>query len=318
MRELVESAISVPAACSRSWAETLSSVFVELEFEALEMAGEPISGHIRQYPFGDLIFHHAVARGGAHRVTRSQSLIHGSKNDDFFVGFVIAGSRVVCSQDGHRAVLDTGDMVIVDSTREYTIEVPRVCNTLWIRAPRERLACRVRDLWEMMACKIDGTIGVGRLGSYMLRNALVEAPHLSVLQANSVASCFLDLLAAALPRRPGPVPRQATRRELRLLREVQGFIDARLDDDSLTPQTVADARRLTIRYLNKVLSRDGTSLARLIRTRRLERCRLDLQDPRLAARQVSEIAYARGFKNVSSFNRQFRAHFGSAPRAFRR
>jgi AraC family transcriptional activator of tynA and feaB len=69
---------------------------------------------------------------------------------------------------------------------------------------------------------------------------------------------------------------------------------------------------------NAVLAVDGTSITRLIRARRLERCRRALEDPSQAHRRVSEIAYGWGFSDRTHFGRSFRAAFGSLPREYRR
>jgi AraC family transcriptional activator of tynA and feaB len=102
-----------------------------------------------------------------------------------------------------------------------------------------------------------------------------------------------------------------------VLRRVQEFIDSRLDDETLTPTVIAASNKMSVRYMNKLFEREGYSLSRWARMRRLERCRLDLEDPRSSTRQVSDIVYSHGFKSVSHFNRLFKARFGSAPGAFR-
>ena len=73
-----------------------------------------------------------------------------------------------------------------------------------------------------------------------------------------------------------------------------------------------------MRYANALLSKQGTSLQRLIVSRRLERCRRALADPLQASRTVGEIAYAWGFSDLSHFNRRFKAAFGCSPRDYRR
>jgi AraC-like DNA-binding protein len=50
---------------------------------------------------------------------------------------------------------------------------------------------------------------------------------------------------------------------------------------------------------------------------RLERCRRDLLDPRLADRSIASIAFGWGFGDLSGFNRAFRAAFGATPREVR-
>ena len=319
MKTLTEDRKSIPSVLrskGHSWPELLSSVFVELEFEQLQSAEIPIQGRIHQYPFGDLTFQRSITKGHAHRVTRSERLIRLSTHNNFFIGFLLSGVAVL-RQDGRTADLHPGDIAILDSTRVYSIDVPKSFDALWIRTPRHRLEGRLRDVSEIMASKIDGHTGVGHVASEMLRAALAEAPRLSAPEANRVANNLLDLLGVALSRRPKVRNVAPTTRGAAMLRRVQEFIDSRLDDETLTPAVIASCNKMSIRYINKLFEREGYSLSRWVRMRRLERCRLDLEDPVSRNRQVSEIAYAHGFKNVSHFNRLFKARFGSAPRAFR-
>jgi AraC family transcriptional activator of tynA and feaB len=199
----------------------------------------------------------------------------------------------------------------------YSIDVPKSFDALWIRTPRHRLEGQLRDVSEIMASKIDGHSGVGHVASEMVRAALAEAPRLSAPGANRVANNLLDLLGVALSRRKRVSGTTPTTRSAAMLRRVQEFIDSKLDDETLTPMVIARSNKMSVRYMNKLFEREGYSLSRWVRMRRLERSRLDLEDPRSSGRQISDIAYSYGFKNVSHFNRLFKSHFGSSPRAFR-
>jgi len=52
--------------------------------------------------------------------------------------------------------------------------------------------------------------------------------------------------------------------------------------------------------------------------RRLERCRLHLEDANTRNRPIYEIAHAHGFRDITAFNRLFRKAFGCSPRTLRR
>ena len=112
-------------------------------------------------------------------------------------------------------------------------------------------------------------------------------------------------------------PRLSSARSLVLV-NVRAAIEARLSDRSLDAATVAAAAGVSVRYANAVLAADGTSITRLIWSRRLERCRQALQDPIQMHRRVSEIAYSWGFSDMTHFGRSFRAAFGSLPSEYRR
>ncbi|WP_422369675.1 helix-turn-helix domain-containing protein [Pelagibius sp.] len=72
------------------------------------------------------------------------------------------------------------------------------------------------------------------------------------------------------------------------------------------------------RYLQSLFSIEGVSPSRWIWTRRLERCREDLEDPKLAKTSITTISYGWGFNDSTHFSRAFKKRFGQSPRDFRR
>jgi AraC-like DNA-binding protein len=99
---------------------------------------------------------------------------------------------------------------------------------------------------------------------------------------------------------------------------LRAAVEARLANPALDAEIVAAAAGVSVRYANAVLAQEGTSITRLIQTRRLARCRQALEDPLQGHRNISEIAYGWGFSDMSHFGRRFKAAFGSSPRDYRR
>lgn len=130
---------------------------------------------------------------------------------------------------------------------------------------------------------------------------------------------LLDLLAVTLHSRLGLNKRTlpSTAREFALVRSVQTFIAANLHDPDLSPQAVATAHRISIRYLYLLFEDQGTTPAAWIRQLRLERCRQDLLDPAHRNRPVSAIAARWGLLNPAHFSRVFRNAFGVSPAEYR-
>jgi len=91
-----------------------------------------------------------------------------------------------------------------------------------------------------------------------------------------------------------------------------------LTDPALSLSDTAAALGISPRYVNDLLSQEGTSFRRFVLMERLAQCQRDLSSPVLAHRHVSEIALAWGFNDLSHFGRVFREHFGMSPRDFRR
>jgi AraC-like DNA-binding protein len=298
------------------WSRALSAVFVDLEVEQLNPE-QKLTSQMYSYPFGDLTLIRAVTRGGPHLVKRTEALIQQSNDNIFFIGFMLAGDATL-SQDDHRAELHPGDIAILDSSRAYVIDVPGSFDALWVSVPRYRLEGRLHSLSDIMAQRIDGSTGVGHVASSMLSAALNEAPRMQSSEANRIANHLLDLLSLSLAERTEATRGdRATTYSTSMLRRVQEYVEQHLDDEELSPEQVATAQNVSVRYVNKLFAREGTSVARWIRIRRLERCRMDLENSDNVSRSISDIAYSHGFGNISSFNRAFRSRFGLSPRTLR-
>ena len=129
----------------------------------------------------------------------------------------------------------------------------------------------------------------------------------------------LDLVAASLTKMVIGTDRARFSSALSVvLMNVRAAIEMRLSDAALDTATVAAAAGISVRYANAVLAREGTSIMRLIQTRRLERCRLALEDPLQSHRTLSEIAYGWGFSDMTHFSRRFKATYGVLPSEYRR
>lgn len=102
-----------------------------------------------------------------------------------------------------------------------------------------------------------------------------------------------------------------------LMAQIHAFIRENLGDPRLTPAAIAADQHISLRYLHKLFQRDGHTVAGWIRERRLEQCRRDLADPRLAARPIHAIATRWGFTSPAHFSRTFRDAYGFSPRQFR-
>ncbi len=103
-----------------------------------------------------------------------------------------------------------------------------------------------------------------------------------------------------------------------VLLNLHAAIEARLHDPALDSRTAAAIAGVSVRYANAVLAELDTSIARLIQTKRLARCRRALEDPAQRHRTLSEIAYGWGFSDMTHFGRAFKKTYGALPSDYRR
>jgi AraC-like DNA-binding protein len=90
---------------------------------------------------------------------------------------------------------------------------------------------------------------------------------------------------------------------------VEAHTRSHLFDSTLSPQRIADACGISLRYLHTVVSGEGQTVAEMIRARRLHaaHARLGVAGPLTSNAQV---ALANGFGDQAQFRRQFCQHYG--------
>ncbi|MCX5268720.1 AraC family transcriptional regulator [Streptomyces sp. NBC_00199] len=96
-----------------------------------------------------------------------------------------------------------------------------------------------------------------------------------------------------------------------LLRRVQTHIQENLADSSMSPDSIARAHHISVRYLHKLFRTSGTTVGAWIRQHRLAACRLELRRQR---RSVAVVAQSWGFTSPSHFSRVFRQTYGLSPK----
>lgn len=99
---------------------------------------------------------------------------------------------------------------------------------------------------------------------------------------------------------------------------ILAFIEARLGDPDLDPETIASAAGVSLRCAQMLMAARNTTIVAHIQGRRLDECRKALEDPTFAHRTVGEVALTWGFADHSHFSRVFKKRFGIPPREYRR
>jgi AraC-like DNA-binding protein len=132
------------------------------------------------------------------------------------------------------------------------------------------------------------------------------------LQRLSVAHVY-DLLALALaPARQGAEMANSAGVRAAYLAALRKDIAANLHTD-ISVDSVAARHKLSARHVQRLFEDSGTTFTEFVRAVRLERAREMLLSPRLRHKRISDVAFEVGFRDLSHFNRWFRARFGASP-----
>jgi len=102
-----------------------------------------------------------------------------------------------------------------------------------------------------------------------------------------------------------------------LFRRILEFMESNYTDCELTPEKVAGANGISVRYLHSLFNQAGITVSKWIWERRLKATREDLLDPNMSHMRVSEIAFRRGFNDPAHFSRAFKSRFDISPSKLR-
>ena len=253
-------------------------------------------------------------------IHRTTKLIRQADPELCKLGVAVHGAGVVTQGDRH-AEFTVGDLVLYDTSRPYSAtlatDIP-MSQLLVLQFARSLLPLPSRDLRRLTAVRIPGDRGIGALSSQFLLQLARHMHELSPADTARLSALTLDVLTAALANAldaQNAVPPHTRQRALSA--QIHAFIQENLGDPHLTPEAIAAAHHISLRYLHKLFHAEGHAVAGWIRERRLEQCRRDLADPHLAARPINAIAARWGFTSPAHFSQTFRSAHGLSPREFR-
>ncbi|MFJ9811236.1 helix-turn-helix domain-containing protein [Streptomyces sp. NPDC101158] len=252
----------------------------------------------------------------AERVSRTPALISRSPEALVAVGVQVSGTATFV-QDGRRAEVGEGDLVVCDTTRPYSFDYPQRFATHVFQLPRRTLGVSDSDIRQVTGNAIGTGDGFGAmLLPFLATLASSTADGYPQAVANRLAGNVVDLLSTLIAERAHRGGTDAAERSHLMLR-VLDHINRNLGDPDLSPERIARENRISVRYLHRLFEGEGTTVGRFVRQRRLEECKRELARRGGTAPTVSAVSQRWGFVYPAHFSRAFRAAYGISPREWR-
>ena len=293
------------------WQDIVCDVYVQLDCKS--DLGSAFNGRVTRVPLGAASCTEVSSQ--QQRVYRTRSRIARSHEDFFLIALGKHGVGGV-AQDGRETVLRPGEFAIYDTTRPYELRFDDAFTQVILQVPRDMLLRRAPGTEALTAISFGSDRPLQKLAHDFVYRLCQSADEIQPEHAVRLSEQAVDLVAMALSERLGIKALPSTRR-LALLHRLKAHVRTHLADPDLSISETAAALGVSPRYVNDVLSEEGTSFQRFVLAERLAQCQRDLASPILVHRHVSEIAFAWGFNDVSHFGRVFRERYGLSPRDFR-
>jgi AraC family transcriptional activator of tynA and feaB len=235
----------------------------------------------------------------------------------YFFVLQIEGSSLN-SQDNRVAKLACGDFSLCTTARPYQMTIPVPGRRIVVAIPdsllRRHLACPD----NVVAVRMQGGRGMNLLlGNFVQSFWSCRKEAVEPAVALRMSYTILDLIAAAYSSAPHARCEHSSLVAAHRVRIIS-YIEAHLRDPELTPRRIAQACRITARYLHHLFANESETVTEYIQRRRLEECARALVAAPLRGRLVTEIAFDYGFNSLTHFGRVFRNRYGLTPSEYRR
>lgn len=186
-------------------------------------------------------------------------------------------------------------------------------NELWVlRVSASLLRWHVGRIERFVPYAYDAGSGIGALLFDMLRMAPRRLEQVEGGDRTRVGQSVVELLSLTLEQDERVLASAQSSVQTAHLSRVEHHIRRHLADPELTPEAIATACGISLRYLHQLFRAGGTTVSRWVREQRLLACDRDLA--RLDRRgSIAEIAYRWGFSDQAQFSRHYKAYFGRTP-----
>jgi AraC-like DNA-binding protein len=248
----------------------------------------------------------ARVTGSPHVVERSAAFIRRDPAGAVAVYATLRGQAWFRDEDGTRE-LRPGQLLICDVDRPFERGFANGLEELAIKVPRVALAGAVPRSPVVVSFG-PGQDPYARALARMADHAARAQHHVAADEA-----AVLDLVAVlAAARGAGHRADRGADRTAALRAAAYGFIEDHLADPGLGAAQIAAAIGVSERHLSRVLAAGGTTVPRLVRSRRLEFAYALLAGSGLAEKgpAVAEVAARCGFTSATYFSHAFRERFG--------
>jgi AraC-like DNA-binding protein len=284
---------------------------------AVEKHGKPIEHFsCRELPLGKLELFDIVIDPVA--IHRRHEDIDKDSNDDFLLACQVEGT-VLVKEGEVEFTQHPGDLSIMSAGEPYTIIHTQHSHRLILHIPadvyRERILAHQEG--RRFRPRMIPAGGLATIVHEMLKSLAFEADKLHTAEQYTLAESLLELTSAILRSEADQEYEQQHAKQSALFRRILEFMEANYMDCELTPEKIANANGISMRYLHSLFQQAGLTVSKWMWERRLKATREDLLDPNMSHMRVSEIAFRRGFNDPAHFSRAFKNRFDVSPSKLR-
>lgn len=290
----------------QNWQETTSQFYSKTDCVQLESASFRAS--LSRHRFGGVVAGHASSSAISY-IRRRIDIQHDNVDD--FVIVLMRQGRLRIAQGDVRVEGQPGDLIMYHQASPFEITVIDECDAVLVSVPAPMITSRLGNAKSIGLRSLKACSPEARFSASIFAN-FGDVDQLEGLSDQArISGAALDMFAATLTNtHEGREPDLSTRN---LLDKVQRYMRAQLDNPQLSVAAISMNVGVSERTLNRLFAAQHTTPMRWLWKERLTYAYNALASGH--AVNVTDAAFAFGFKDVSHFSRAFRHQFHQPPSA---
>ena len=252
----------------------------------------------------------STVTAGSVNLFRTRQEIKNGNDAWFYTVFQLDGSAEI-EQDDRRAILNTGDITLIDASRPCSIYWQEKSRQISLLVPRQIIEQQCRFQEVSCALALSRSLPTVQLSHRLLLESMGNA-NLSDRESEAALEAMICLLRPAFQQRDAVQPRKE-----RQFRNVLSLIDDHIQSESLRPEWIAAESGMSVRSLYRMFADKGLVVAQYIKNRRLDLCAQVLRSAS-DEEKLAGIGYSWGFADHSHFSTAFKQRFGVSPGEYRK
>ncbi|MBT8766899.1 AraC-like ligand-binding domain-containing protein [Metapseudomonas boanensis] len=295
------------------WAEAISDTYfpLSLEFDT----NKPFDGHLQVWDTPSSPVSLSRLRSSTLGYSRSKAQV-GQDNEAFYLVTVPRCTDVHFEQDGRQLSCAPGGFIVERGDAPYRFHYGAE-NDLWVlKLPERALRGHLRGPERYTRFCFGAERGLGRVFIEQLGLCAANFDDCPSSARHLLLEQTLSTLLLVLQQDERVLSSESSNLSALHLQRVEQFVAQNLADPELSPQSIASACGLSLRYLHKLFAATPYTLGEWVRQQRLEAVHRQLRDPHCHL-SIGELAYRWGFSDQAQFTRAFRQQYGCTAREVR-
>lgn len=251
-------------------------------------------------------------------VQRSEEDIERDGIRDFTLTTLIEGEARI-QQGDSEFTLKPGELAIIAGDTPYSISYTQHSHRVLVQIPENVFAERILGR-KTLAFEARPLISSGLVPIVinLIQSLMFEAEQLGETDQHTLAESLLELSGAVIRASVNQEQARQNKAQAALMQRILTYMDEHFTDCHLTPEKIAEANGISMRYLHRLFQQSGIAVSKSIWERRLKATREDILNPAKCKMRIGEIAFNRGFNDTAHFSRSFRERFGITPTQLRK